>query len=83
MILSAGHIVVVDDNHHILAVTKKMLENKGYQVHNFTEPVKALAHAKDCKECGVVIRDLRTSEMSGVQLIRELKKVTPIHGGVH
>jgi two-component system response regulator YesN len=77
MALLVRHVVVVDDNHDILSVTKKMLENKGYQVHGFTEPVKALAHAKDCKECGVVITDLRMPEMNGLQLIRELKESRP------
>jgi two-component system, NtrC family, C4-dicarboxylate transport response regulator DctD len=77
MSLLARHVVVVDDNHDILAVTKKMLENKGYLVHDFTEPVKALAHAKDCKECGVVITDLRMPKMNGLQLIRELKESRP------
>jgi two-component system C4-dicarboxylate transport response regulator DctD len=77
MALLERHIVVVDDNHDILAVTKKMLENKDYKIHDFTEPVKALAHAKDCKECGVIITDLRMPEMNGLQLIRELKKSRP------
>jgi CheY-like chemotaxis protein len=71
------HVMVVDDDHDVLNVTKMMLKNKGYQVHGFTGPVKALAHAKDCKECGVVITDLQMPVMNGFQLVRELRKSRP------
>ncbi|HLG37938.1 MAG TPA: response regulator [Nitrososphaera sp.] len=69
--------MVVDDESDMLTVIKKMLENKGYEIHGFTEPEKALTHAKDCKECGIVITDIRMPTMNGFQLIRELKKMRP------
>lgn len=77
MTMLAKHVVVVDDDHDILAVTKKMFENEGFLVHGFTEPAKALAHAKDCKECGVVITDLRMPAMNGFQLVRALRESRP------
>lgn len=77
MSMLAQQVVVVDDDPDILIITKKMLEKQGYVVHGFSEPVKALTHAINCKECGVVITDLRMPDMNGCQLIRELKNSRP------
>ena len=77
MTLLAKHVVVVDDDPDILTITRKMLEKQGYVVHGFTEPIKALTHTNDCKECVVLVTDLRMPVMNGFQLIRELKKSRP------
>ena len=70
------HVLVVDDYPDIVTVIKHMLKN-GYQVHGFTEPVVALAHAIDCKECSLLITDLRMPQMSGFKLIRAVAKSRP------
>jgi CheY-like chemotaxis protein len=69
--------MVVDDDHDLLAVTKMILERNGYMVHGFTDPVEALTHGKDCKECGIVITDLRMPVMNGFQLVRALRESRP------
>jgi len=54
-----------------------MLEQSGRIVHGFTDPEKALNHATDCKECGIIVSDVRMPIMSGFQLVRAVKKVHP------
>lgn len=69
--------MVVEDEIDLLTVITSMLESKGYQVHGFTDPEKALAHVKECKECATVISDIRMPGMNGFQLVRALKKKRP------
>jgi DNA-binding NtrC family response regulator len=69
--------MVVEDDIDLLTVITSMLESKGYQVHGFTDPEKALAHVNECKECATVISDIRMPGMNGFQLVRALKKKRP------
>ena len=68
-------VMVIDDDRDNVTVITQMLERKGYKIHGFTEPVKALAHAKECKECRIVISDMRMSVMNGFQFVRALKDI--------
>jgi FixJ family two-component response regulator len=67
-------VMVVDDNRDVLTVITTMLKKQGYQAHEFIQPVKALAHAKECKECGIVVSDVRMPVMNGFQLVRALRE---------
>ena len=67
-------IMLVDDERETVTVMTDMLEKQGYAVHGFTDTEKALAHAKDCKECGIIVSDIRMPGMNGFQLLRALKK---------
>jgi CheY-like chemotaxis protein len=71
--------MVVDDEPDLLAVTAQLLKNAGYSVHPFTNPEKALEHVKvdDCKECSVVVSDVRMPGMTGFELVRYLKVLRP------
>lgn len=73
----AKQVMAVDDEPDLLTVMTAMLEGKGFQVHGFGDPVKALAHVNECNECGVVITDVRMPTMNGFQLIRAIKNVRP------
>jgi DNA-binding NtrC family response regulator len=71
------HVMVVDDDPDIIIIMKQMLKNKGYQVHGFTEPLKALEHAQDCRDCGVMVTDLRMPQMNGFKLVRKMADSRP------
>lgn len=68
---------MVDDEPDIVYVMRQHLEKQGYVVHGFTDPEKALVHAKDCKDCGVIVTDIRMPVMNGFQLVKAVKKMRP------
>ena len=71
-------VMVVDDDRDILTVASKGLERTGYQVHSFSDPVRALQHVEEgCKQCSVIVSDVRMPEMTGFQLIRRVKELRP------
>ncbi len=71
--------MVVDDEVDALAVTKRMLEKRGYAVHSFDNPKAALHHVRDqgCRACILVVSDIRMPGMSGFELVRQIKEVLP------
>lgn len=77
MPMLAKQVMAVDDEPDLLTVITAMLEVKGFQVHGFGDPVKALAHVNECKGCGIVITDVRMPIMNGFQLVRAIKNVRP------
>ena len=77
MRMVAKQVMVVDDQEDIVTVLTQMLKRQGYQVHAFTKPLEALSHAEECKECKVVVSDVRMPEMNGFQLVRALRTFRP------
>jgi DNA-binding NtrC family response regulator len=71
-------IMIVDDEPDLLAITKKFLENEGYEVHSFNGAEGAIKHIKDgCTTCTIVVSDIRMPGMSGFQLARKIKDMLP------
>lgn len=70
--------MVVDDDRDIVMVTSKGLEHAGYQVHGFSDPVRALQHVESgCDKCTVIVSDIKMPEMTGFQLVRRVKDLRP------
>ena len=70
--------MLVDDDLDILSVIKRGLENDGYGVHSFHDPVLALSHVEqDCKDCELLITDVRMPHMNGFQLVRRVRELKP------
>ena len=71
--------MLVDDEPDLLATTRMMLEKNGYKVHSFGMPDEALRHIKEqgCKACVLVVSDIRMPGMSGLELVRHIKKIRP------
>jgi DNA-binding NtrC family response regulator len=74
--------MVIDDESDLLGVTTKMLEKNGYSVHAFESPIKAIEHVKNggCKDCTIVLSDIRMPSISGFEVVRQLKEVRPEMG---
>ena len=71
-------IMVVDDDRDILTIASKGLEHAGYQVHSFSDPVRALQHVEGgCERCTVIVSDIRMPDMTGFQLVRRVKDLRP------
>jgi len=75
----ATTIMLVDDEVDVLAVTKRMLEKRGYAVHSFNNPEAALHHVREegCRACVLVVSDIKMPGMSGFDLARRIKEVLP------
>ena len=70
--------MLVDDEPDLLDMIRKVLEKEGYKVHGFTNPISALSHFENgCKDCSLVLTDIRMASMSGFELVRRVKDLRP------
>jgi len=72
-------IMIIDDDASILEKSQKALENYGIKVHAFIDAITALDHIRTehCKTCSIAISDIRMPTMTGLELIRQLRKEKP------
>ncbi|MDP9288881.1 MAG: response regulator transcription factor [Thermoproteota archaeon] len=66
-------ILIVDDELDVTLALKMYLEQQGYQVDTFTQPVKALSQFK-AAFYDLLILDIKMPDMNGFELYREIKK---------
>ena len=71
-------VLVCDDDRDILRIVSKCLQNEGYNVHSFSDPIEAL---KDMKDGGIhykfLITDVRMPRMNGFQLVKRAREHMP------
>lgn len=67
-------ILIIDDEHHILMMIKKMLERAGFEVDLASNGVHGLELFKEI-EADLVITDIIMPEKEGLETIREMKKL--------
>lgn len=71
-------VMLVDDDKDILQTVGRGLENIGYEVHGFSDSVKALEHIENgCKECQMLVSDIRMPNINGFQLVRRVRELRP------
>jgi DNA-binding NtrC family response regulator len=71
-----GKILVLDDILDAGVMIKRILERKGHEVAVFTEEEEALAYSGS-SPVDVAILDIRLKKMSGLDVLEELKKISP------
>jgi DNA-binding NtrC family response regulator len=71
-----GQILVLDDVLDAGVMIKRILERKGHQVAVFTDEEEALTYTRS-SSVDVAILDIRLKKMSGVDVLEELKKISP------
>lgn len=71
-----GDILVLDDVADAGLMLKQLLGRNGHRVSVFTEEEEALAHIREHR-VEVAIVDIRLKKMSGVDMLEEIKKVSP------
>ena len=74
--VSMEDILVLDDIADAGLMLKRLLERKGHQVAVFTEEEEALAHIRT-HPVKVAILDIRLKKISGVEMLEEIKKISP------
>ena len=68
--------MIVDDEPDVNLTLKMVLEENGFKVDSFTDPLLALENFKG--ESGLydmLILDIRMPDMNGFELYREIKKI--------
>jgi DNA-binding NtrC family response regulator len=71
-------VMVVDRDKDSLTASKEAIELTGLCVHGFSDPVLGLQHVEGgCKECKVLISEVKMPQMTGFQLARRLKELRP------
>lgn len=71
-------ILLVDDETDLLDATQKLLSGIAYQVRAFSNPSEALeAFIEAPEEFDLLVSDQSMPEMTGIQLISEIRKLNP------
>jgi two-component system cell cycle sensor histidine kinase/response regulator CckA len=72
------HILIVDDEKRIVQIGREMLEHLGYRVTGHTSSMAALESVRLQPEIyDLVITDFTMPQMNGVELARELNRLSP------
>jgi len=69
-------ILVLDDVLDAVNLIKRILQRKGHEVFTFTEEEEALNFARD-NEVDLAILDIKLKKIGGVEVLEELKKISP------
>jgi DNA-binding response OmpR family regulator len=71
---------LVDDDTDILSVLRMGLEQNGYEVYDFDNPLEAIDYLKSVNSPEVLITDIRMPNMTGFEVCREAKMKHPEMG---
>ena len=74
--MERGRILVVDDDLVVQNALQRLLESNDYQVTTCSSGMEALQVIKD-HEFSVAFVDFKMPQMSGLELIKRLKKAKP------
>lgn len=74
---STRRATICDDDKDILHVTKGMLQRLGFDVHAFNDPILALEHIVTCKDCTLLVTDIKMPQMNGFELARRVRDFRP------
>ncbi|MGW8193680.1 MAG: response regulator [Desulforhopalus sp.] len=69
-------ILVLDDVLDAVILIKKILTRKGHRVETFTEEEEAIAYARN-NDVDLAILDIKLKKMSGIQVLEQLKIISP------
>ena len=73
---NSKYILAVDDDPDIAILIKQTLQKNGLKVSAFTDPAMALEDFKvNCKDCSVILSDIRMPGMNGYELIKKTKEI--------
>jgi DNA-binding response OmpR family regulator len=71
-----NRVLVVDDEPDLNLLLKMILEDNGFKVDSFTEPLLALENFKGkAGKYEMLILDIKMPDMDGFELYRQIKKI--------
>jgi CheY-like chemotaxis protein len=73
------NILLIDDEEDILYTYHSLLKREGYQVHSYSNPIKALENLakKNSHSYDLVVMDIRMPGVSGIKLFYRFKAIDP------
>jgi DNA-binding NtrC family response regulator len=71
-----ANIIVLDDVSDAGQLIKRILERRGHKVTPFTEEDDALDYARS-NDVDLAILDIKLKRMTGVEVLEELRKISP------
>jgi DNA-binding response OmpR family regulator len=71
--INSNRILIVDDEPDIISVFKIILEENGFRVDSFNDPLTALSNFRP-GSYDLVILDIKMPQMDGFKLYQEMKK---------
>lgn len=71
-----AQIIVLDDVKDAVVLIERILKRKGHEVTGFTEEEELLAHVRE-NPVDLAILDIKLKKMTGVEVLEELKKISP------
>ena len=71
-----GRVLVIDDEENICRSCVEILRDDGYEVKAFTEASSALRHLGE-ESADLVLLDLKMPEVSGIDVLKEIKRLYP------
>jgi CheY-like chemotaxis protein/predicted transcriptional regulator len=76
--LSAGNVLLIEDEPDLLITYKVNLAESGFNVTSFTSPTSALSEfRKNIDLYDVVVSDIRMDSVNGLHLYKEIKSLRP------
>jgi DNA-binding response OmpR family regulator len=71
-----NRVLVVDDEPDLVLILKMVLEDNGFKVDSFTDPLLALENCKGkAGKYEMLILDIKMRDMDGFELYRQIKKI--------
>ncbi len=72
------HILMVDDEAHILDIHGQILSDLGYRISTFTNPEQAIEAIRTAPEkIDLVITDRKMEKMTGIDLCKRISRISP------
>ena len=71
-----ARVLVLDDMFDAVNLIKRILKTTGHEVIGFTEEEEALNYARS-NPVDLAILDIKLKKISGLEVLEELKKITP------
>jgi len=73
---NVGSVLLVDDEHNIVNTVTICLENAGFNVTSFLNPLQALDAAR-VNRYDLAFLDLKMQPIDGMELLKQLREITP------
>ena len=74
----AKAIAIIDDEVDLVNLFQEALENKGFKVSTFIDPIQALNTVeKKIQQYGLILSDYRMPKLNGYELCNKLTQINP------